>query len=351
MAGILLNNPFSQWEITTDCNMGCKSCQVRENIVLPPIPLDIAIAAVDCMANAGIQALEFIGGEPYKYPYMLDLIRHIYNKQLKIKRFAVLTNAIDREAIVATKPFLSKTRGGIVVSINYTKKQCKELLEKGIDTAMAKKSMAGWEALDYLRGLCWVRVNCVINEYNIQTFSEIASQVIQKGALFSCCPLVYKRIGTETPVTFRSKTPDLAPVAEHQKIMEESVKKLVKLKILHPDQIVPSIEYLNFLPQTCKRPEDPYSINCKGLGLPYLRVSSDVGKSKIDGISSPKLRACTDIVGDSFSKIVVSDLKYPWVIARLSVIYQSDSSVTACQNNDGCIWSVTFALSQQEKKY
>lgn len=348
MTETLLSNPFSQWEITVDCNMGCKSCQVRENLVLPPIPLDIAIAAVDGMADAGIQVLEFIGGEPYKYPYMLDLIRYIYNKQPKIKRFAVLTNAIDREAIAATKPFLSKTRGGIVVSINYTINQCKELLEKGIDIAMAKKSMAGWEALDYLCGLCWIRVNCVINEHNIQTFPEIASQVIRKGALFSCCPLVYKRIGTETPVTFRSKTPDLAPVAGHQKIMEESVKKLVKLKILYPDQIVPSVEYLNFLPQTCKRPEDPYFINCKGLGLPYLRVSSEVGKSKIDGISSPKLRACTDIIGDSFSKIVVSDLKYPWVIVRLSAIYQSDPLVIACQKEEGCPWSVTFALSRQK---
>lgn len=346
MAGVLLDNPFSQWEITTDCNMGCKSCQVRENVVLPPIPLDIAIATVDYLADAGIETLEFIGGEPYKYPYMLDLIRHIYYEQPKIKRFAVLTNAMDRKAISETKPFLSLTRGGIVVGINYTKQQCKELLVKKIDVAMAKKSIAGWEALDYLRGLCWIRVNCVINELNIRTFPEIASQVIKKGALFSCCPLVYKRIGTETPVTFRAKTPDLAPVLKHRQLVGQSVGRLIKIKKMYPNRIIPSEEYLNFLSQTCKRPEDPYSINCKGMGLPYLRISSDTGNSGIDGEISVKLRACTDIVGDNFSKIVVSDLKYLTIVANLADIYQRDPAVKKCQKEEGCPWSVTFALSR-----
>ena len=75
MRRTLLNNPFSQWEITTDCDMGCEGCQVRENIVLPSIPLDTAIVAVDDMADAGIQILEFIGGEPYKYPHMLKVMQ------------------------------------------------------------------------------------------------------------------------------------------------------------------------------------------------------------------------------------------------------------------------------------
>lgn len=344
----LLRNPFSQWEITTVCDMGCEGCQVQKNTVLPPIPLDTAIIAINDLANAGIQILEFIGGEPYKYSHMLDVIKYIYNEQPEIKRFAILTNAMDKGALANTKPFLSKTRGGIVVSINYTLDQCEELLRNGVDIAMAKKSIAGWEALDDLIDVCWVRVNCVINKFNIQTFPEIALQVIQKGALFSCCPFVYKRTGTETVVTFRSKTSDLAPIARHQQLMEKSAGELVKLKLQFPDQIVPSIEYLKFLPQTCKRPEDPYSINCKGLGLPYLRVSSEFGKSKIDEVLAPKLRACTDIIGERFSEIVTSDLKYPCIVRGLDTIYSLDPQVMKCQTTEGCPWSVTFALSQQK---
>lgn len=346
----LLKNPFSQWEITTACNNNCEGCEVPKRPRGEAIPLNVAIRGVDNLAQAEIQILEFIGGEPYAYPHMLDLIEYIYGNRPEIQRFAILTNALNREALEKTKPFLSKNRGGIVLSINYTEKQCDQLLKQNIDAGMAKKSLASWEVLDDLLDYGWVRINCVINRLNIETLSQIGEQVIEKGALFSFCPFVYTRKNStlKDKLTFRSKEVGLALIPEHMELMERVVEKLLELKRRYTKQVVPSKEYINFLPQTCKNPENPYPINCKGLGLPYLRVSSKFAPSRIDGIVAPKLRACTDIIGDSFSKIVTSDLKYPDIIKSLATVYQSDLLVKECQKTEGCPWSVTFALSQQK---
>lgn len=342
-----LKNPFSQMVITTLCSQKCKGCDVWKNQYYPPMPLDLAIRAVDDLAYAGIKILEFIGGEPFDYPHMLPLIRHICYEQLEIERCGILTNAMNWDALQKIKPYLSK-RIGIVVSINYTREQCEHLIAQGIDMAMAKKSLAGWRVLDEFVGICWIRVALVINTLNIEIFPEIGKQVIEKGALFSVCPLVYKRQISNSPVItdFRSKEVGLAPIAEHKELMRKAVNKLIKLKNQYPEQVVPSLEYIQFLPETCKNPADPYTISCAGLGLPYIRVSHIVGKSKIDGTSAPRLRACTDIMGEKISEIVTSDLKYPSVIESLADIYQLDT--LSCQIDEKCCWSVTFALRNQK---
>ena len=141
-----LERPFSQMVITTICGMKCISCDVWQNQPYPPMPLDIAIRAVDDLAKAGIKILEFIGGEPLDYPYMLPLVRHICYEQSEIERCGILTNAVNWDALQKMKPYLSR-RIGIVVSINYTKEQCEKLIAQGTDVAMAKKSLAGWRAL------------------------------------------------------------------------------------------------------------------------------------------------------------------------------------------------------------
>lgn len=332
---------FCQWEILTECNMRCKGCRVWEKISEQP-DLELVIAGIDDLAAAGIENLEIIGGEPFVYRKAPEMLRYL-NIQQKIKRFAILTNATMIDDIRRVKSELSHKKGGLVVSINYTPKQCEQLLELGIDVGMAQKSLAGWKALEEFKDVCWIRVNCAVNTLNIQTLSQIALRVVQLGAKFSFCPLMYRRQGCDSglELTFRSATTELALLLEYKEAVKEAMAEMIELKRRYPDQIIPTVKYMHQVVESCKMPTQPYPASCKNMGLPYLRVSSEIGKSLFDENISFRLRACSDIKGAHISKIVTSDLRYPEVRERLSLIYPQDPRVVECCNSEGCIWSVT----------
>lgn len=339
---------FCQWEITRNCNLGCAGCNVPV-FNEPFLSEDIVLNSIYVLAKAGIKNLEFIGGEPTTLPY-LEKILNCINGIKEIEKAAILTNGINIEIIENLAFYFLLGKIGLVVSINYTERQCEELLRLNLDSAMVKKSLAGWKVLKEYAGITLVRVNCVINKLNIFTFPEIAERVLELGGTFSCCPLVYKRqeFYSDLELTFRSQDVGLAAILSHKEDMRRSVEKLKILKNAHPDRIIPSLEYLDFLVSTCKNPSASYSNNCEGLGIPYLRVSSVLGESYYTGIISPRLRACSDIKGKHISELVVSDLEIAGVRNRLHKIYQDDPEVKRCSKEQGCPWSVTYVLRDQK---
>lgn len=340
--------PFCQWELITDCNLECEGCQVRNKIMAgyqhPKIK--VVLSCIDDLICAGVQNLEFIGGEPLLYKNLPVVLEYL-NRQKKIKKFAILTNAIARDALQKIKPELSQEKGGLVVSINYTPEQCEILLNAGIDMGMVKKSIAGWNTLEEFSEHCWVRVNCAVNTINAASLAEIALRVAKMSGSFSLCPLIYKREKYDSGLefTFRSPTVGLAAVKNNRKVIERSTMELGMLKREYPKQIIPSEEYLKMVIESCKDPAKPYSANCAGLGLPYLRVSSEIGKSLRDGKVAFRLRACSDIKGSDISKLVTSDLRNSNIRKRLPFIYQSDVKVRKCCREEGCVWSVTHLLA------
>ncbi|MDP3057493.1 MAG: 4Fe-4S cluster-binding domain-containing protein [bacterium] len=339
---------FCQWELITDCNLECEGCQVRNKITAgyqhPKI--EFVISCIDDLICAGVQNLEFIGGEPLLYRDLPAALEYL-NRQKEIKRFAILTNAISRDALQRIKPELSQEKGGLAVSINYTLEQCDELLSAGIDTGMVKKSIAGWKALEEFSEHCWVRANCAVNKINGANLAEIALKVAKTGGSFSLCPLIYKREKYDSGLefTFRSPVVGLAAVKNDRKTIERSIMEIRKLKREYPKQIIPSEDYLKMVIESCKDSAKPYSANCGGLGLPYLRVSSEVGKSLRDGKTSFRLRACSDIKGSDIPRLVTSDLRDSNIRKRLPFIYQSDAEVKKCCEREGCVWSVTHLLA------
>lgn len=332
---------FCQWEITTACNMNCAGCRVPQGASEQP-GIDIALRSADDLIAAGITNLEIIGGEPLIYEHLLALLKHL-NQKKDIKRFAVLTNATMTDKLQEIKPELSFEKGGLVVSINYTEEQCKELMKSGTDTAMVKKSLAGWQALREFGNHCLVRVNCVINSLNIANLPEIARQVVNMGGTFSFCPLVYRRqnYGSGMDFTFRSSTIGLAPAEEHKEAMKETMAELAMLKKKYIRKIIPTEEYMKMAVEACKNPNEPYKVGCKSKGIPYLRVSSKIGKSVHDGKIAFRLKACSDVEGSEVSKLVTSDLRDANIRKKLPLIYQNDPEVIRCNEEERCIWSIT----------
>ncbi|MFZ2970735.1 MAG: radical SAM protein [Minisyncoccia bacterium] len=332
---------FCQWEITTACNMNCAGCRVPQGASEQP-RIDIALRSADDLIVAGITNLEIIGGEPLIYEHLPTLLKYL-NQRKEIRRFAVLTNATMTNKLQEIKPELSFEKGGLAVSINYSEEQCKKFIESGTDVAMAKKSLAGWQALREFGNHCSVRVNCVINSLNIASLPEIARQVINMGGTFSFCPLVYRRQNYDSGLdfTFRSSTVGLAPTEEHKEAMKEAMAELAMLKKKHPRKIIPTEEYMKMSVEACKDPNEPYKVGCKGKGIPYLRVSSKIGKSLRDGKIAFRLKACSDVEGSEVSKLVTSDLRDVSIRKKLLLIYQNDPEVIRCNSEERCIWSVT----------
>jgi len=333
---------FCQWEITNNCDNRCDGCNTYKFPEEKFISYETAIETINVLAKIGIKWIEFIGGEPTLYPYLIDLISYI--KENKSMNFMILTNALNMEKLAEFKPYLSK-QNGLVVSINYPEWQCHYLISQNKDTRTAEKSLAGWKTLykygkDYL-----IRVNCVINRLNIDTFPEVAIEVIKNGGIFSFCPMLYKRqkFDSEVILNFRSGITGFALSEFDKKDIKISILKIKKLKERYPDKIAPSAEYIDFLINACKNQDDKYPMNCEGLGLPYLRLSSSMGVSQ-NGRKSVLLRACSDILGEKMHKITVLDLLNPEIRNNLGEIYQSDNEVKKCQKYEGCMWSVTFVL-------
>jgi len=214
---------------------------------------------------------------------------------------------------------------------------------------MAKKSIAGWKALEEFSSHCRVRVNCAVSIINGANFADIALRVSEVGGFFSLCPLIYKRTGHDSglELTFRSPTVGIAPTIKNKKTIEKSMLKLNRVRKKYPNQIIPSEDYLKLVVESCKDPSKMYPANCSGMGMPYLRISSEIGKSLRDGKTAFHLRACSDIKGSDISKIVTSDLRDSNFRKKLPFIYQRDPEVRKCCEEEGCVWSVTHLLASK----
>lgn len=336
---------FCQWEITNKCDNKCDGCNTYKFPEKESISYLTAIEIINVLAKIGIKRLEFIGGEPTLYPHLKDLIKYI-NDVWPINCFMILTNALNMEKLAELMPHLS-LKGGLVVSINYPEWQCRHLISKNQDIGMVRKSLAGWRALKEYSKHCLVRVNCVINRLNVNTFTEVAHEVINQGGIFSFCPMLYKRqrFNSGVNLTFRSDVIGFALLKENKRALEKSILEIKKLKEKESDKIAPNAEYIEFLINACKNPGDKYSMSCEGLGIPYLRISSSMGIDKSGRYDSVLLRACSDVLGEKINKITVLDLLDPKIKNALGEIYQSDYEVKKCQENEGCMWSVTFVLN------
>lgn len=343
------NLKFCQWEITTKCDLGCAGCSVpiAKN---SEIPLEIVLEGVSHLAEAGVENLKFIGGEVCSREDLPEILAYL-NKKKEIKRFAVLTNGTKTEMIEKIIPHLSTEKGGLVLSVNYTEEQCYDLLQQNIDTAMVRKSVAGWKILKKYSGKFLITVNCVINRINILTFPEIVENVVKYGVKFSFCPFVYRVQGinkSDLNLTFRSQVIGLAPLKEDKKKMDRSIAVMLELKDKFPNNIVPDAVYIRFMRQICKDPSERYPLDCAKLGLPYLRIGSKFGESYRSKVVAPYLRACTDIVGKEFSLLNTYDLLNPDIRNHLDKFYNNDSDVKKCREKEGCPWSVIYALRNQK---
>jgi MoaA/NifB/PqqE/SkfB family radical SAM enzyme len=83
------HTPLSRCELllTARCNFNCPYCR---HVGGRDLPLEQAIAWLDCWANEGCKAIRLSGGEPTLHPHILDLVW--YARERGIKRIALSTN-------------------------------------------------------------------------------------------------------------------------------------------------------------------------------------------------------------------------------------------------------------------
>ena len=81
------------WDITNKCNLKCKHCYAAEKYdkQTDALSFEEAKHAVDKIAHAGFQQIQFVGGEPLCFEKLVDLTGYIISKGMKV---SLTTNGV-----------------------------------------------------------------------------------------------------------------------------------------------------------------------------------------------------------------------------------------------------------------
>ena len=86
------------WNLTSACNMSCQYCfrELSESAQ----SLEVNLGILDNLINMGVKRITFSGGEPFMYPYLLDLINKAH--EADIKCYVVTNGSLLNEENVQT---------------------------------------------------------------------------------------------------------------------------------------------------------------------------------------------------------------------------------------------------------
>lgn len=334
---------FCQWMISRACNNKCNYCEVQETKQTIDAHHLKAVEKTFDLLRDNAKRLEIIGGEPLDYPLLPTLIS--LGNQSSIERLVIITTGINKGALGQAINLIDVKRWGFCFTLDIPEKEADwnlPLYDKYHSelSGAIKKSKAGWEAFHKYSKSLWLRGHVTIGSHNIADVPKIARQILESGAFFNCCPIMYSRKWhSDTPFMFRSMPiPNIALGPEDKNVTYDVVSELIKLKEKFGELFLPSVEYLKLIPLCCKNPKEIYPAYC-GDKMPYLRLGNRIAK---DGTF--EIMTCSDLYLEE-NGVPKYGLQN-WINNKEEVenAWAEDTNRRCCQKTQGCVWSVSLTL-------
>jgi len=330
---------YCQWMIYRGCKNNCPYCEVPNTATATANDFKkdhlSSVLKTFELLNGRVKRLEFIGGEPLSYPYVNEIIEA--GNKSNIERLVLITTGINKSKLAEVMKLANPQKWGVCFTLDMLPLKATDFLDDKILGGSARKAVAGWEVF-YQYENFWRRGHVTIGRHNLEDVPKIAKVIMDSGAYFNCCPIIYAKQGKTSgrlPFIFRPQNlPGSALRKEDRDVANRIVKELKIIKKNYGPLFLPSEEYLDLIAQCCKNPEEKYPCGC-GDKMPYLRIGD---------------RMCSD---GTFGLMVCSDFYLPkysvkdWVEKREEVenAWAKNSLRQFCQGDEGCAWSVSLTLS------
>ena len=330
---------YCQWMISRGCKNNCPYCEVpskTSDLKEDHLP---AVYKTFELLDGKVKRLELIGGEPLDYPYINEII-DAGNKS-SIERLVLITTGINKTKLAEVLKLANPAKWGFCFTLDMLPIEANGYLEDKDLAGSARKSIAGWKGF-YQSENFWRRGHVTIGRHNLKSLPKIAKAIMDNGAYFNCCPILYarqERTSGRLPFIFRPQNfPGIALRKEDRDVANRIVKELKSLKKNYGPLFLPSEEYLDLIAQCCKDPEEKYPCGC-GDKMPYLRVGDRVCSDGTFG-----LMLCSDFYLPKYS---VKD----WVekMEEVENEWAGNTLRQLCTFVEGCAWSVSLTLSSSKK--
>lgn len=330
---------YCQWMVYRGCKNNCPYCEVPSKTSNLKEDHLSAVVKTFKLLDGKIKRLEFIGGEPLDYPYIKEIVE-MGNKS-SIERLVLITTGINERKLKQVMFLADPSKWGFCFTLDMLSVEAHEFLNDPDLAGSARKSIGGWRSF-YQSESFWRRGHVTIGRNNLESLPKIAKVIMDNGAYFNCCPIIYAKQGKTSnrlPFIFRPQNiPNIALRKEDWALANLVVGELKTIKKNYSKFFLPSEEYLDIIAQCCKDPEEKYPSGC-GDKMPYLRIGDKVCP---DGTSS--LMTCSDFYLSNYS---VKD----WVEKKEEVerAWTKNTLRQFCKEHEGCVWSVGLALSSSNK--
>ncbi|MFH1798607.1 MAG: radical SAM protein [Candidatus Omnitrophota bacterium] len=178
---------------TNVCNHNCRYCAYRtDNVQLGKnmaikdyIPREKMMEIIEDMEEMGVKAVTFSGGgEPFCYPYLLEIIKRLSRTSVK---FSALTNGSNLTGKVAE--FFARHGTWIRVSIDGWDDESYATY-RGVPKGEFSKVMKNMENFKKLGGKCYLGVSIIVDKNNaghIYKFSKKLKTVGVDSVKVSAC--------------------------------------------------------------------------------------------------------------------------------------------------------------------
>lgn len=332
--------PYCQWMIYRGCKNNCPYCEVPSKTSNLKEDHLSAVVRTFKLLDGNVKKLEFIGGELLDYPYINEIIK--MGNESSVERLVLITTGINKSKLAEVINLADPSKWGFCFTLDMLSlKACSCLDDKDL-AGSARKSIAGWEAF-YQSENFWRRGHVTIGRHNLESLPEIAKKIMDSGAYFNCCPIIYAKQGKTSgrlPFIFRPQNiPSVSLMKKDWELASSAMKELVALKKNYGPLFLPSEEYLDLITQCCKDSEEKYPDGC-GDKMPYLRIGDKICPDGTFG-----LMVCSDFYLPKYS---VRD----WVEKREEVenAWAGNTMRQFCRDYEGCAWSVSLTLSSSKLK-
>ena len=328
---------YCQWMIYRGCKNACPYCEVPNTVSNLKEEHLLSVLKTLELLDGKVKKLEIIGGEPLDYPDIDKII--IAGNESSIERLVLITTGINENKLAEVMELANPAKWGFCFTLDMLSLKAVEYFGDKYLGGSARKSSYGWKAF-YQSEKFWRRGHVTIGKHNLEDLPKIAKVIMDSGACFNCCPILYARQGKTSgrlPFIFRPQNfPNVALRKEDQKAANQVVKELAVLKKHYGQLFLPSEEYLELIAQCCKDPEEKYPCGC-GDKMPYLRIGDKVCSDGTFG-----LMTCSDFYLPEYS---VKN----WVEKTEEVenAWAENSLRQFCRNNEGCVWSVSLTLNKK----
>jgi MoaA/NifB/PqqE/SkfB family radical SAM enzyme len=211
---------------TNVCNHNCRYCayrsealQLGQNMDLHDfIPREKMLEIIDDLAEIGVRAITFSGGgDPFCYPYLLDVVKRLTETRLK---FAALTNGSRLTGDLAE--LFARHATWLRISMDGWD-DASYMKYRGCPDGEFSRILANMEAFKKIGGDCNLGVSIVVDSYNCAHIYELIRRLHDAGVdSVKVSPCIVSNSGAENnlyhlPIIETVKQQTTRAVAEFSK--------------------------------------------------------------------------------------------------------------------------------------